>query len=507
MEKVGTKVDTKVDSKDEITPVHSPMDSFSDKLDKNSVDLETKNLSEFLSNKHPAHPQNWPAWKRWSVLIFYSAMQAFVLWTSSAYGSLSSAVSEYFHVSTQVSMLNMSMNILGCGLGPIFLGPLSDIGGRKPVYLVSMVIYILFNISCAIPKNISQMIISHFIIGVAGSTALTNVAGSVADMFSEDGSGMGMGMFTWACSVSAVGSPIGAALYENPHMGWRWLYWLNMMVGGLFLLGLLFTPETLPTLIIRKYELAQGHSVEFIPKLTTKDAVRNIRFVVTMGFRIMLTEPVVIALGWYNAFAYGVGYFFLNAIWPVFAGVYKMSAMAASCTYLSNIVACLIIYLYQPIQEYIYQLDRKKHGGVGRPEARFKSAVWISLLFPAGMFLFAFTCSGGHPWIVPIIGMCMQAIPNSHNWLCCLTYLTDAYPVVAASAVAAYTLPSYAGATAFAHISIVMFDKLSPKWAVAILAFVSLLIPVLILCIYLFGKRLRDRSKLTGDKAIRYLPH
>lgn len=484
--------------------IHETNSEYDEKKGEESP--EVIDISNLISSDHPAHPQNWHWAKRWSIVFMFCLMQIYVIWTSNGFGSIEYSVMAQFNVSAQVATLCLSMNILGSGLGPMFLGPLSDIGGRKPVYFCSIFVYTVFNISCALPRNIVQMIISHFIIGVAGSTALTNVAGGIPDLFPEDTAGVPMSLFVWACAGGAIGAPMATGVDINAKYGWRWLYYINIIVGGFFLIVILIIPETLPIKVITRYENARGRIVEGIPKNNLKEVLKKCKFVTTMGFRMMLTEPIILSMGLYNFYAYGISYFFLTAIWPVFYDTYKMSEMGASCTYLSGFVASTLLFLYQPIQDWIFRRDKAKNNGVARPEARFTSALFITLLFPAGMFLFAFTCHPPFPWMSPIVGNSMVTVANGHNWMCILNYLTDSYPLLSGSAVAAFTLPSFIGATVFAHVSQIMFNNMSVKWAVATMAFISISIPFIIYTFYFFGQRIRALSSLTGNKALKYLP-
>jgi membrane protein implicated in regulation of membrane protease activity len=70
-----------------------------------------------------------------------------------------------------------------------------------------------------------------------------------------------------------------------------------------------------------------------------------------------------------------------------------------------------------------------------------------------------------------------------------LSYITD-------SAVAAFLIPSFILAAAFAHIGIVMFASLGTTWAVATLAFISLGIVALVYGLYFGGRWLRSKSRL-----------
>jgi hypothetical protein len=47
-----------------------------------------------------------------------------------------------------------------------------------------------------------------------------------------------------------------------------------------------------------------------------------------------------------------------------------------------------------------------------------------------------------------------------------LNYITDSYPSVAASAIAAFSLPSFTIAAALVHAGIAMFENMTTTWAV-----------------------------------------
>jgi hypothetical protein len=79
-----------------------------------------------------------------------------------------------------------------------------------------------------------------------------------------------------------------------------------------------------------------------------------------------------------------------------------------------------------------------------------------------------------------------------------LNYITDSYPNVAASAVAAFLIPSFLIAASFAHAGVAMFASLSTTWAFATLAFCSLPLVATIYVLYFFGPAIRRRSKLAS---------
>lgn len=147
--------------------------------------------------------------KKWFIVFWYCLLQAFVTLTTTTYVSAEFLVQETYGGTTQVVALGQSMFIIGTAVGPAFLGPLSyvphpipphpaalltllyrDINGRKWVYVGAILVYAILNIGCAKALNLPMLIIFQFLCGAAGSVALCNVAGTIADLFGDsDGAG------------------------------------------------------------------------------------------------------------------------------------------------------------------------------------------------------------------------------------------------------------------------------------------------------------------------------
>lgn len=138
---------------------------------------------EKIKETDEAHPMHWGLWKKWFIITVYCLLQVYVTMTSTMYVSVESLIQERFPCTTQVVTLGQSMFIIGTAVGPVFLGPLSDLGGRKWVYVGSILLYAVLNIGCALAYNLPMLIIFCFLVGVAGSTALSNVAGTIIDLF------------------------------------------------------------------------------------------------------------------------------------------------------------------------------------------------------------------------------------------------------------------------------------------------------------------------------------
>lgn len=398
----------------------------------------------------PAHPTHWSWPKKWFIIVVYCLLQVFVTMTSTSWVSVEFLIQERYGTGIQVTTLGQSMFIVGTAVGPAFLGPLSDISGRRWVYVASIFVYALCNIGIALALSFPMMVIFMFLAGAAGSTALSNVAGTIADLYGDaDNAGQAMSLFVATANIGAsLGSPVGEWVAENTHMGLNWLFWLNVIIGGAFALCLVFIPETLPRVVIQQQaKKASGVGEDTFQRdaiVETKiSIVREIWFVFSMALRIMLTEPIVISLGLYNGFAYGLLFLYLDGVFDVFVDNNGLSHIAADLTYLNFVAGVIVLFCFMPIQTWFYARDRARHGGRGRPEARFLTSLVFVWGFPISLFWFAFTSNGKTSFWSPVVAGGLLAFCDPLLYLSMLNYITDSYPNVAASAIAAFLIPSF----------------------------------------------------------------
>jgi len=269
-------------------------------------DSSALNVLRLINTHDHAHPIYWPLWKKWSIVTIYCLLQVFVTLTSTTYVSAEFQIQERFPASTQVITLGQSMFIVGNAVGPAFLGPLADIGGRKWVYVISIFLYGVLNIGTALAYNLPMLIIFQFLCGAAGSTALSNVAGTIADLWADrDDAGQPMALFVLSANVGpSLGSPVGEWIAVNPHMGWRWIFYINIIIAGAFAFAMIFVPETLPRIVIARAVKRHGSVDENTLAVAAGSSkirvMQEMRFVATMALRIMITEPIVIFLALYN---------------------------------------------------------------------------------------------------------------------------------------------------------------------------------------------------------------
>lgn len=94
------------------------------------------------------------------------------------------------------------MFLVGSGVGSFFVGPFSETFGRLPVYIVSLLIFMIWIMASALSPNIGAQIVFRFLAGVSGSAPLTCAGGSISDLWDPVEK-------TWGMTIFAVPSFAG----------------------------------------------------------------------------------------------------------------------------------------------------------------------------------------------------------------------------------------------------------------------------------------------------------
>jgi hypothetical protein len=146
-----------------------------------AFDQEDPFLVKFDDNEE-ANPMNWSWAKKWLLVALVTSIGLLVGAAASINSAGSTQAAARFGVSEEVMELQTAVFLIGFGVSAPFLGALSEIGGRNPVYAVTLLLFSLFEVGSALAPNIQTRVIMRFFAGFFGSTPLSNAGGSIADV-------------------------------------------------------------------------------------------------------------------------------------------------------------------------------------------------------------------------------------------------------------------------------------------------------------------------------------
>lgn len=112
---------------------------------------------------------------------------------------------------------------------PIF-GKLADVFGRKPVFIVGILIFLFGSALCGIAHSMVALIGYRFLQGL-GAGAVQPIAVTLAgDLYSLEERGRIQGYMSGLWGVSSILGPLAGGLIVNS-VGWQWIFWINIPFG------------------------------------------------------------------------------------------------------------------------------------------------------------------------------------------------------------------------------------------------------------------------------------
>ncbi len=339
-----------------------------------------------------------------------------------------------FNCSRIVLTLGISTYVLGIGFGPMFLGPLSEFFGRRPIYVIAWPLYVLCIIPQAVAHNITTMIVARLFDGLAGSAFLAVSGGTVGDLFNRDELQAPMLLYSL---VQFFGPAVGPVLggFINSHVDWRWTYYVLLVWAFIQLVlivvlvpetyregpsipsvaaGLLTSMATDPVILrdmARARRKESGDDRWKAPmENVNKSIAKTIGLSLSRPFQLLIFEFMVLNLCIFSAILLGILYLFFGAFPLVFHNAHGFNLWQVGLSFLGILVGTLIAGAADPIfqgirRRLVARLERKTGlQGSSEPEFRLPAAICGSFLVTIGLFTFGWTTFPHVHWIVPIIG-------------------------------------------------------------------------------------------------------
>lgn len=195
---------------------------------------------------------------------------------------------------------------------------MSEMLGRRIVYGGTLLFAVIFVIPCAVAQNIGTLIVCRTIDGIAFSAPMTLVGGTLADLWTNEERGVPMAAFSAAPFMGpAIGPLVGGFLGDNA--GWRWLYWIQLILSGVSWILITFTvPETYgPTILQKRAKKLRKETgdTKFVTEteLDSRPLGEKLKIFLLRPFQLLILEPIVLFVAIYMSVLYGLLYMFFVA--------------------------------------------------------------------------------------------------------------------------------------------------------------------------------------------------
>jgi multidrug resistance protein len=459
----------------------------------------------------PANPKNWSKSRKWYLTMTGGLLILNATFASSAPSAIIPQLQEQFGFGREVGTLLLSLFVVGYCVGPLFWGPLSEQYGRRPIFLVSFLVYTFFQIGCALSPNTGSILAFRFLAGTFAAAPLSNSAGVIADIWEPKTRGTATAVFTLAPFAGPALAPAASGFMAVAGLSWRWLFWVMSIFAAVCWLQILFTlPETYaPVLLVEKAKRLReetGNPSYYAPfeKQPMMSLGKRVEVTLAKPFTIMFHEPMLIAIVTYMSFVYGCLYISFEAYPIIFTRGHHFNAGISGLMFLpllGGVFFGVAVYLlvFKP------RYDRAILEYAPRqvpPEKRLEVAIFAGPSFAIAFFWLAWTSNPKISFWAPMMSGFLLGWSILWIMLGLMNYIIDSYLFVAASVLAAVTVCRSLAGAAFPLFATQMYEALGTEWASSLLGFVALGLMPIPFFLMKFGPRLRLNSKYAPSKPI-----
>ncbi|TMP56532.1 sugar porter family MFS transporter [Pseudoalteromonas sp. S1612] len=191
-----------------------------------------------------------------------------------------SALGNTFNSSSVATGFNVASVLLGCALGAFAAGPLADKFGRRAIMIVTAIIFAVSAFGSGIADSSAEFIFYRLFGGLGIGAASVLAPAYIAEVAPASLRGrlatlqqlaIVLGLFAAFLSNYLIANAAGGAegILMLDLAAWRWMFWAELVPAGLFLIGVLFIPES------PRYLVAQGklkHAKTVFNKISNDNA-------------------------------------------------------------------------------------------------------------------------------------------------------------------------------------------------------------------------------------------
>ncbi|KAI0486330.1 major facilitator superfamily domain-containing protein [Xylaria cf. heliscus] len=476
----------------------------------------------------PKDPYNFSSMRKISIGIVMGLGALVTLVTASVTAAALGDISRDLGLDPATAQISFSVYFLGLAFGPFPIAAISEMNGRRNIWIASNIWFILWNSLCPVGYSKGLMIAGRFLAALGASVGNTLAGPVMTDMFHDQDRGKSLAIAGLLPYLGPALGPIIGGLVSQL-IDWPWLFYIVSIIDAVVLvIGIIILPETYTPVLLRRKaatlrQFDQG-VIDGSPTTTTitassspttagrwafwRDFFSRLRVNMLRPFHILLYRPVMLLVTLNMGLDFGIYTLMLSTFAQLWVGRYGQSKLSSSLHYIAiSVGISLATQGGGRAMDWVYRRLRERDGAKnqnqsdaplgrtlppGRPEYRVPYMIPGILLMPAGLFWYGWSAQYHYHWIVVDIGAAVFTMGSFIYSQALNAYILDEFKEYAASAVAALRVLSQILGFIFPISAPKLYDTLDYGWGNSVLAlvFIVLAFPVPG-CLWLWGEKLR----------------
>ena len=343
----------------------------------------------------PDNPKNWSKKRRWGATLVVSSFTFISPVSSSMVAPAIASIAMDFNITDEVEQqMVLSVFILAYAVGPLFLGPLSEIHGRVPVLQLANLFFLVFNSAAGASKNKGEMIAFRFLSGLGGSAPLAVGGGVLSDCWKPEERGRAISIYSLAPLLGPAIGPIAGG-FITQKTTWRWAFYAVsiadalIQLSGLFLLRESYAPKLLHAKASKLRKETGNRDLHTEYEHSDRNFANTMKRSLIRPFKLLGTQHIIQVLALYMAYLYGLMYLVLSTFPVLWTERYHESIGIGGLNYISLALGFFLgTQICAPLNDKIYRRLKHRNDGTGKPEFRIPLMVPGSILVPSGLFLY-----------------------------------------------------------------------------------------------------------------------
>ncbi|CAJ2507549.1 Uu.00g087350.m01.CDS01 [Anthostomella pinea] len=454
------------------------------------------------------NPKDWPTGRKWAVTDVLSATGFNRIMVSTIMAPALPNIAKEFNMNSTESAMALSIYLLATAFGPLIIGPLSEIYGRKRVLHASNLWFLVFNIACGFAYSKGLLIAARFLAGFGASAIYALAAGVLGDVWRPEQRGRSLAMYLLIPLLGAAVGPIIGGFIAS-RTTWRWMFWSTSIFQAVMMaVSFDVFRETFAPLILRRRAARlrsetgnqQYHTLD--ERLNEKKSVSAVLVrTLSRPLRLLAFHPIIQIVAVISAFYYGILYIVLSSFSELWVNQYHQSVEISGLHYIAVVIGEIGgSQLGGPLMDFLYrrsiQKARTTNGELApAPESRVPMTFIGALIAPLGLFIYGWTAQYHVHWVAVDAGIVVACLGMQMTDIPLTAYVIDAYPEHTSSAAGAKQFLRSMTAFLFPLFTPVMYNALGYGWGNSTLAFAGLVLGLPApLIIYFYGARLRAKA-------------